>query len=323
MKTLALSCLLTLSFTSTLLVADNHEQSVKFSVQEVSPGVYMLMGVGGFTGGNIGLSIGNDGVVMIDDAMPSSLDIMQDAIKSVTKEPIDFLINTHVHGDHTGNNVVMSKQGARIVAHENLREHLKKKGIKNGDKMEKAPEAMLPVITFSTSMSFHLNGQDARLTHLPHAHTDGDAVIHFEQANVIHTGDVLFNGLFPFIDVNSGGSAKGYLNAQKALLKLADKNTKIIPGHGPLATRADLERSVAMLEDSIKIISALIQQGKTEEQVVTLNPLQKYHNDWNWGFITTERMTRQLFQSLSSSQQHTAHADAHTQKDHNNKGHHH
>ncbi|WP_371280766.1 MBL fold metallo-hydrolase [Dokdonella sp.] len=273
---------------------------LSFSSTEVAPGLYMLMGVGGFTGGNIGLSIGDDGVVMIDDSMPPMLDIMKTAIASVTDKPVDFLINTHVHGDHTGNNATLASDGAHIVAHENLRRHLVQHGVQTADGMKPAPKAALPVITFSREMDFYLNGQDAHLFHVAHAHTDGDSVIQFRGANVIHTGDVLFNGLFPFIDLDSGGSVEGYLAAQKQILALVDDKTRIIPGHGPLAGKADLKASVDMLEDSIALIKAQIKAGKSEDEVVAMNPLAKYHDKWNWGFITTEKMTRQLYAGLKS-----------------------
>jgi glyoxylase-like metal-dependent hydrolase (beta-lactamase superfamily II) len=281
-------------------IAAEDKPELKFAAQEISSGIYMLSGVGGFTGGNIGLSIGTDGVVMIDDAMPSSLEILQQAIKGVTDQPIDFLINTHVHGDHTGNNVAFDQLGAHIVAHENLRHHLLNKGIQKDGQSIDAPRGMLPVITFSHSMSFHLNNQDAQLIHVANAHTDGDAIIIFKPANVIHTGDVFFNGMFPFIDLNSGGSVDGYIAAQKKLLSLCDDKTKIIPGHGALASKADLSRSVAMLEDAREIIAKLLAQGKSEDEIVQLNPLKKYHEQWSWQFITTERMTRQLIKGLAN-----------------------
>lgn len=278
--------------------AEDQKPKLKFESEEVSPGIYMLYGVGGFTGGNIGLSIGSDGVVMIDDAMPSTLDILQQAVKSVTDKPVDFLINTHVHGDHIGNNEAFEKLGTHIVAHENLRAHLKNKGINRDGKTIEAPKGMLPVITFSHAMNFHLNGQDANLIHVANAHTDGDAVIHFKPANVIHTGDVFFNGMFPFIDLNSGGTVDGYIAAQKKILSIADDKTKIIPGHGPLASKEDLAHAVAMLEDSRNLIVGLLKQGKSENEILALNPLKKYHDQWNWQFITTERMTKQLINGL-------------------------
>jgi glyoxylase-like metal-dependent hydrolase (beta-lactamase superfamily II) len=300
MKLLNKIGLIGLLLASSATLAAEDKAKAKFSATKVSPGLYMLMGVGGFTGGNIGLSVGEDGVVLIDDALPSSLAILQDAIKVITKQPIDFLINTHVHGDHTGNNEVIGRSGARIVAHENLRKHMLEKGVASGNSTIPAPQSALPVITFSHSMNFHLNGNDAHIFHVANAHTDGDAVIHFKNANVIHTGDTLFNKMFPYIDLDSGGSVDGYIKAQKKSYSLADENTKIIPGHGQLATKQDLGASIAMLEDSKKLIGGLIKQGKSEDEVVKLNPLKKYHAVWSWPFITTEKMTRQMYKGLKS-----------------------
>jgi len=297
--------------------AEESKEEVKFGTTEVAPGLYMLSGVGGFTGGNIGLSVGDDGVVMIDDSMPPLLDKMKKAIKIVSKSPVDFLINTHVHGDHLGNNEAMGKNGTRIVAHENLRTHLLTKGIATPKGNVPTPKAALPVITFSHSMNFHLNGNDAHIFHVANAHTDGDAVIHFKNANVIHTGDTMFNSMFPYIDLNSGGSVDGYIAAQKQVFDLANAQTKIIPGHGALATKKDLGVSIAMLEDSKLLISDLIHQGKTEEEVVTLNPLKKYHSKWNWGFITTEKMTRQVYKGIKQSGKHaTQHSHSNTSRSH-------
>ncbi|TQV89296.1 MBL fold metallo-hydrolase [Aliikangiella coralliicola] len=293
----------TLILTTSLFAAEK-KQEVDFSTTEVSPGLYMLAGVGGFTGGNIGLSVGEDGVVMIDDSMPPLLDKMKKSIKSVTDKPVDFLINTHVHGDHTGNNENMGKEGTRIVAHENLRQHLLTKGIRTQKGNEKAPKAALPVITFSHSMSFHLNGEDAKIFHVAHAHTDGDAVIHFKNANVIHMGDTFFNGMFPFIDLDSGGSVDGFIKAQKKVYKLSNDDTKIIPGHGPLANKKDLKMAIEMLVDVRKIITKLVKQGKSEAEVVKLNPLAKYDAKWTWGFISTERMTKQIYRGVKEGHKH-------------------
>lgn len=290
------SALFTISmFTS---AADQAKDGPDFSTTEVAPGIYMLMGVGGFTGGNIGLSIGDDGVVMIDDSMPPLLGKMKAAIKSVTKNPVNFLINTHVHGDHTGNNQNMGNDGTRIVAHENLRINMLTKGLRTKDRNKPMPKAALPVITFSHAMSFHLNGEDLRVFHVENAHTDGDAVIHYQNANVIHTGDTMFNGMFPYIDINNGGSVNGYIAAQQKIFSMSNEQTKIIPGHGPLADKKQLEQALDMLIDTKKLISALIAKGKTEDEVVNANPLKKYHEKWNWQFITTAKMTRQVYKSL-------------------------
>lgn len=278
--------------------ADKAKDGPDFSTTEVAPGIYMLMGVGGFTGGNIGLSIGDDGVVMIDDSMPPLLGKMKAAIKSVTKNPVDFLINTHVHGDHTGNNENMGNDGTRIVAHENLRINMLTKGLQTQDGNKPMPKAALPVITFSHAMSFHLNGEDLKIFHVENAHTDGDAVIHYQNANVIHTGDTMFNGMFPYIDIGNGGSVDGYIAAQQKILSMTNEQTKIIPGHGPLADKKQLKQALDMLIDAKQLIGDLIAKGKTEDEVVKANPLKKYHAKWNWQFITTEKMTRQVYKSL-------------------------
>ncbi|MEZ5470261.1 MAG: MBL fold metallo-hydrolase [Marinicella sp.] len=285
------------------LTLAKEEPKVSFATTQVGEGIYMLQGEGGFTGGNLGLLVGDDGVVLIDDSMPPFMDIMTQAIKELTDQSIDFLINTHVHGDHTGNNTAMGGH-THIVAHDNLRAHMVKNGIQTGEGMIPAPKDALPVLTFSDQMTFHFNGQPATAIHVPHAHTDGDAFIHFNKANVIHTGDVFFNGLFPFIDLDSGGSVDGYIHAQMKIISMSDDDTKIIPGHGPLGNKKDLQAAVDMLIDAKNIIAKHIEKGDSLETILEANPLQKYHDDWNWGFITTERMTKQLFNGLSKTHSH-------------------
>ncbi len=283
---------------------------INVAATEVAPGIHMLYGDGGFIGGNIGLLVGDEAVVMIDDSMPPMLDIVKKAITAITEKPVDFLINTHVHGDHTGNNQSMGQAGAHIVAHENLREHMETKGIQGPEGMVPAPKDALPVVTFSDRMTFHFNGQPATVFHLPQAHTDGDALIHFTDANVIHMGDTFFNGMFPFIDLDSGGSLEGYIHAQMKVISMSNDQTQIIPGHGPLANKADLQKALDMLIDSKKIILAAIEKGHDIDQILKDNPLQKYHDQWNWSFITTERMTRQLYNDL------VQHKDSHHNHSH-------
>lgn len=287
----------------TLLTAANtslaQKDDLNFATTKVSPNIYMLSGVGGFTGGNMALLTGADGVVLIDDSMPPMLDKLNMAIAKITqKKPVDFLINTHMHGDHIGNNSAMKALGAHIIGHENMRQSIL------NDNNEKTGENDLPIMTVSKDMSFHLNGEQARAIHAHKAHTDGDLFIHFKNANIIHTGDIMFNGMFPYIDLKNGGSINGYIAAQRKIIKLADKNTKIIPGHGPLADIEDLKASFTMLNETKAIVEDLIKTGKTEDEVVALNPLQGYHDAWNWGFITTEKMTRQLYQGLTSAPMH-------------------
>ena len=276
---------------SSFIQAAEKENKLDIAITEVDSGFYMLSGVNGFVGGNIGLLVGEDGVILIDDGLSPHINLIEKAIKKVTDKPIDFLINTHVHQDHIGNNEAFGKHGAHIVAHENIRQRLLQA------KKKVAKDAM-PIITFSESINFHLNGHDTHVFHVENAHTDGDAVIHFKTANIIHTGDTFFNGQFPFIDFSKAGSLEGLIAAQKKVLNLSNDKTKIIPGHGPLATKQDLMASIKMLEDSKKLISDLIVQNKTEDEVAKLNPLADYHNKWSWYFITTEKMTRQIYKAI-------------------------
>jgi glyoxylase-like metal-dependent hydrolase (beta-lactamase superfamily II) len=275
------------------------QPEISFEPSELAPGLYMLVGVGGFAGGNLGLSIGDDGVVLIDDGMPPLTDELLEAIAALTEDPVDFLINTHVHGDHIGGNEALAAAGATIVAHDKLRERLLAEGMAMPDGPVPAPEGALPVVTFSDSVTFHLNDSTAFVFHVEQAHTDGDAVIHFRDLNVIHTGDVMFNRLFPFIDLDSGGSVEGYLAAQKRILALANDATKIIPGHGEMAGKADLAEAIAMLEDARGRVKALVEAGKSKEEILDANPLADYHDVWNWSFITTERMTETLIRDLA------------------------
>lgn len=298
------------------------EQKITFKSTELSKGLYMIQGVGGFAGGNIALSVGPDGVIMIDDSMPPLLDTLNAKIKEVAGAPVDFLINTHVHGDHTGNNAAFGDGSTHIIAHENMRKHMLEKGVQGENGMVDAPKSALPVITFTHHMSFHLNDQPAHLFHVGRAHTDGDTAIHFTAANVIHTGDAFFNGMFPFIDLNSGGTVAGYIAAQKRIYGMCNATTKIIPGHGPLASREDLKASIDMLDDARKIMRGLIRKGLSEDEVVAKNPLKKYHDNWNWGFITTEKMTRTLYASLSEKKQDKhKHHDNHNHNEHNHDHH--
>lgn len=278
---------------------------VSFKTTEVAKGIYMLSGENGFTGGNLGLLVGDEAVILIDDSMPQFLDKMQSSIKGVTERPIDYVLNTHLHGDHTGNNSAVSEAGAHIIAHENVRQRLIKNGVKEDDVMKPAPKNTLPVITFHEAIHLYFNEQPMKVVHVPHAHTDGDSVIHFTNANVIHAGDVFFNNRFPFIDLNSGGSVEGMISALKKIHSMADDKTKIIPGHGELADIKDLKSAIDTLEDSRNKIQTLIDQGLDEEAIVAENPLAKYHDNWNWGFITTEKMVKQLFKGLTEDKAHS------------------
>jgi len=266
------------------------QEEISFKATDLGDGITMLEGTGGFAGGNLGVLAGEDGVVLIDDGLEALSDKVIAAVGDAAGAPVDFVVNTHVHGDHVGGNAALHSAGARIVAHDRVRERMVE---------DESDHEALPELTFSSDMTFHLNGHRARAVHVHRAHTDGDAIIVFPDANVIHTGDVLFNGLFPFIDLDSGGSVEGYIEAQTKIIDLADADTRIIPGHGPLANRADLVRARDMLVDTRERIQALLDEGQSREEILAANPLADYHDDWNWGFITTERMTEQLVRALS------------------------
>lgn len=266
------------------------QEDISFKTTQVADGIFMLEGVGGFVGGNLGVLAGSDGVVLIDDGLEQYSEMLLAAVGEAAGAKVDFVINTHVHGDHVGGNAALHAHGARVVAHDNIRARMV---------AEDTASDALPELTFSDQMTFHLNGQQAHLLHVASAHTDGDAVILFPAANVIHTGDAMFNGLFPFIDLDSGGSVSGFIAAQTRLIDLADEETRIIPGHGPLANRADLVRARDMLVDSAARVQALLDKGMSAEEILAANPLALYHDNWNWGFITTERMTQTLVRALS------------------------
>jgi len=269
--------------------------ATSFVHTEVSPGIYMLTGADDkMSGGGIGLLVGDEYVVLIDDSFTPLGPALLEKIEELAGRPADFIINTHAHGDHTGSNQFQAEKGAIIIGHDNLR-----------SRMESTPEqntgpGALPIITFSEEMTFHVNGHEAYVFHVASAHTDGDAAILFREANVIASGDLLFRGLFPFIDLDSGGNVSGYKAAMRQLIDMSDDETKFISGHGPVATRSDVQRDLDMLIDAEARVKALIDKGMGEEEIVAANPLSIYHDDYNWGFITTERMTRTFIRSLTT-----------------------
>jgi len=269
--------------------------ATSFDTELVAPGIYMLTGADGkFGGGNISVLVGDEHIVLIDDAMVPTAQPILDAVKKVAGRVPDFVINTHVHGDHVGGNALMQENGSYVVAHDNIRKRLE------SDSKDAGGDDGLPIITFSESVTFHVNGHELFVFHVDSAHTDGDGAIQFRDMNVIHAGDIWFDHLFPFIDLDSGGSVDGYIAAQNQLIAMADDQTRIIAGHGPVGGKADLERDHDMLVDSRARVKALVDQGMTVEQVLAANPLAVYHDDYNWSFITTEIMTRTLYRDLTS-----------------------
>ena len=278
--------LVTLLFLAPLALAQEAPEPIEHT--ELADGIYML-----HTVGSVGLLVGDEYVVMIDDSLRQRGDQVVAKAEELAGRPVDFVINTHVHGDHVGANETLADTGAIIVAHDNIR-----KRMLDDAELNTGPGA-LPVITFSDEVTFHVNGMEAYVFHLPAAHTDGDAAILFREANVIAPGDIVFRGVFPFIDLDNGGTVSGYMTAMQQLIDMADEDTKFISGHGPAATRAGLEQDLAMLKDAGSLVKALIDKGMDAEEIVVSNPLASYHEQYNWGFITTERMTRTLIRSLT------------------------
>jgi glyoxylase-like metal-dependent hydrolase (beta-lactamase superfamily II) len=263
---------------------------------EVLPGIYMIQGADGFAGGNMSVLVGEDHVAMIDDGVTPVAPILLTYVEKLAGRPINFMVNTHVHGDHAGGNAYFAENDVVVFAHDNIRKRLLE------DAEPAGGPGGLPVITFAEGVNFHLNGIEARVFHVPSAHTDGDSVIQFPELNLILTGDIMFNGLFPFIDLDNGGSVDGYIAAQRKILGMADDETIIVPGHGDIAMRANLDKDLKVLIDGKARVAALVDAGKSEDDVVAANPLADYHDEYNWAFITTERMTRTLYRDLASGE---------------------
>jgi glyoxylase-like metal-dependent hydrolase (beta-lactamase superfamily II) len=275
-----------------------------FAAVEVAPGIYQIGNTNegfalnepsDFVGGGVGLLVGDEYVVMIDDVLESTAPALVAKAEEIAGRPIDFVINTHAHGDHVGGNVYVSERGTIVVSHDKLRERME-----GNDQLNTGPGA-LPVITFANRMTFHVNGEQAVAIHVPRAHTDGDAIIHFVNANVIAAGDLSFRGLFPFIDLDSGGTVDGYIAGMELLIEMGDKDTRYLTGHGPVASRAGLEQDVAMLKDSKSRVKALMDKGMSEEDILAANPLADYGETYSWFFITTERMTKTFIRSLGGN----------------------
>ena len=245
--------------------------------------VYMLQGAGG----NLGVSAGADTVFVVDDQFAPLAPKIQAAIAAISPKPIQFIVNTHWHNDHTGGNETFAKAGAIIVAHENVRRRMSSEQFLEFLKLKEpaAPKAALPIVTFAASLSFHVNGEEIRVVHVPRAHTDGDAIVHFMDSDVVHMGDIYFNGLYPFIDYSSGGSIDGTVAACDMVLGMVTDKTKIIPGHGPLANRASLAEYRDMLRTVMTRIRLAISEGKTDEQIVAANVTAEFDEKWGKGFM--------------------------------------
>jgi glyoxylase-like metal-dependent hydrolase (beta-lactamase superfamily II) len=273
-------------------------EDVSIEATDLGSGIYMLTG----SGGNIGLSVGDDATFIIDDQFAPLTDKIVASIATVSDRPVDYVLNTHWHYDHTGGNENFGERGALIMAHDNVHKRMAAGQFMaiSGRTIDPAPAAALPVITFNDALTLHTNGQTITGTHVHHAHTDGDVLVRFEEGNVIHMGDTFFNGMYPFIDLGSGGHINGIIEAAKRALEMADENTKIIPGHGPLASKADLQayhdRLVAIRDN----VAALIAEGRSLEAIQAARPTADFDAQVNAnGFIKPDTLVGFIYESLT------------------------
>jgi glyoxylase-like metal-dependent hydrolase (beta-lactamase superfamily II) len=276
--------------------AKAEEKAPDISTKKLADNFYLLFG----PGGNVGVSTGEDGVYVIDDKFSRFADQIIYRIREVTGEPIRYVLNTHYHGDHTGGNVEMKETGATIMAHDNVR---KRMGMTFENKtwgrtVEAVDEALWPTLTFSDTATLHFNGQTVKAIHIPNAHTDGDSIVHFAPANIIHMGDNYFNGMFPYVDVDGGGTLQGMIRAQETAIALADDETQIIPGHGPMATKADLENSRDILKDILMRVKTAKDRGLSMDETVKAVTLDDYKSLSS--FINQENMVKTTYRSLEA-----------------------
>ena len=260
---------------------------VEITTTPVSEGIYMLSG----RGGNIGVSIGPDGVLLIDDEYAPLHGKVIAAIGALTDQPVKMVLNTHWHGDHTGGNQPMAESGALIIAHDNVRVRMSAEHVSSffRSTTPPSPAVALPIITYDNALSLHVNGQTIVARHVPPAHTDGDSVVWFTEANVVHLGDLFFNGFFPFIDVDSGGSVSGMIAAIDQQLELVDADTRIMPGHGPLADREALVAYRKMLATVAQRVEFGLDKGRTRDEIIAARPAAEFAAAWGGGFIKTDQ----------------------------------
>lgn len=273
--------------------------NVEIKAEPLAEGIAVLFGAGG----NIGVSYGPDGTVLIDDQFAPLTGKIQAAVKDLGAGPVKYLINTHWHGDHTGGNENLGQSGALIMAHDHVRDRL----IKGNDRTPPAAPEALPVITYHDGIKLHLNGDEVRIQHMKHSHTDGDSIVFWKKANVVHMGDLFFHKVtLPFIDLNSGGNARGMLAAAETVLTMVDDDTKIIPGHGPMATKADLTAYRDMMKTVIAAVEKAQGEGKSLPEVQAMKPAAQWDVNPD-AFIKGDAFVEAVYKSL----QKPGHAEEH------------
>ena len=297
-KTLQLGLALALAAVPAL--APQAYSKVEMKVVPVAGNIYMLEGAGG----NIGVSAGPDGILIVDDQYAPLAEKIRAALKGINPGKLKFVLNTHYHGDHTGGNPTFGPE-APIIAQENVRKRLESGTMVRGNKVEPMTAAGLPVITFEDAVSVHFNGEEIKAIHYPHGHTDGDSVIFFTKSNVIHMGDDFFRGRFPFVDLDNGGSVQGLIDNVAKVIAKVPPGAKIIPGHGPVSTLDDLKKYHSMLVETTALVQKHMEGGKTLEQIQTVGVPDAW-KDWGGGFIKTNDWLATIHASLQAGKKNPA-----------------
>ncbi len=295
-KLLSYTAIFGMLLTATSIYAQRDFSKVEIKAEKLSDQIYVLFG----SGGNIGVCVGPEGVLMIDDQFAPLSEKIVTAIKDLSDHPVKYLLNTHWHGDHTGGNENFAKKGAFIIAHDNVRKRMSKDHVmKAFDRVVPAsPKAALPVLTFSENMSLHFNGEKIVAFHVHNAHTDGDALIYFSKSNILHMGDTYFNGRFPYIDLSTNGSIDGIIKAANQALFIIDEDTKIIPGHGPVSNKKELMAYRDTLMGIRSKVKNAVDQGMSIEEIKAANFLEGL-DDWGTGFINGDRFLDILYSDFS------------------------
>ena len=277
---------------STAIAQNIDFASVEVQTVKVADGLYVLMG--GPAQGNIAVSVGSDGIFLVDSMYAPMHQKIMDALARISRQPVRFVVNTHLHGDHTAGNEAMAKLGAVIVSHENMRTRMA------AQRNNPPPPAALPVLTYSDSITLHVNGEEIQIFHPDPAHTDGDSIIYFKRANVMHVGDVPASLRYPNIGVDDGGSVDGMMAAGRLVMKVANPQTKIIPGHlGPIIGFNEIEQQLAMFAAVRERVLTAIRAGRTLEQVVASKPTADFDRDRLGGAITPDRFVTLVYTDLS------------------------
>jgi glyoxylase-like metal-dependent hydrolase (beta-lactamase superfamily II) len=277
--------------------AQAQQNEVEYIPTALSSTVTMIKG----RGGNIAVSAGEDGVFIIDDQLEPLTDQLMAAIRSISDEPIRFVINTHYHGDHVGGNEKIGKAGAVIIAHDNIRERMTSDQFNHffNDTTPAWPKGALPVVTFNDKVTLHLNGEAVTAHHVPRGHTDGDSIVYFSESNVLHMGDVFFNGRYPYIDLDGGGTIQGMITAVEKGLELANDETRVIAGHGPLSDRAGLQEYRDFLVTVRDRVQALIDQGMNLQQAIAAKPTSEWDDILGEIWITGDQLVTFVYNSLT------------------------